>query len=359
MTLQHLNEGDVTYIQGSGKKPYEIKKVGGVVSCSCPAWRNLGGSIDTRVCKHIKANIDPGCLLPQAVNPPTQTAAPATVRLTKTGKVSTAVGGAVKKDTAPPCLLAHKWEGEDPTGWWMSEKLDGVRAWWDGEKFVSRLGNVYHAPEWFKALLPNVVLDGELWVGRKQFQKTISAVRKLVPTDSEWLDVQFVMFDAPNLGGSFEDRIEYLENLFPTLRHNGAEGTGMVSVLQQIKCKSAEHLKELLKEIEARGGEGVMLREAGSLYEADRSHTCLKVKTFTDDEAEVIGYTDGKGKHKGRVGALEVRWGDKEFEVGTGLTDKERENPPSVGAKITFRYQELTDKGIPRFPSYIGVRDYE
>lgn len=361
MALTYLNEGDTTHIQGSGKKPYEVKKVGGVVSCSCPAWRNLGGPIDTRVCKHIKANIDPACLLPQAVNPPAQvTPAVPAVRLTKTGKVSTAVGGVVKKSTAPPVLLAHPWDKSDPTGWWMSEKLDGVRAWWDGEKFISRLGNTYHAPEWFKALLPNTVLDGELWVGRRQFQKTISVVRKLVPTDSEWQDITYVLYDAPTHGGVFEDRIKYLESLFPTFSHNNGAGVGQVCVLEQIQVKSAEHMQTMLSSVEALGGEGLVIRQAGSLYESDRSWTCQKVKTFIDDEAEVIGYTDGRGKHKGRVGALVVKWGDKEFEIGTGLTDKDRENPPAIGSIITFRYTSLSeDKGLPKPASYVGVRDYE
>ena len=368
-----LNEGDKTEIQGSGKKPYIVRKIGGVVDCSCPAWRNLGGPIDVRVCKHIKANIDPACLLPQAqavfnggvVVPKTGTtaAAPATavavappVRLTKTGKVSTAVAGVVVKDTAPPCLLAHKWENEDPTGMWMSEKLDGVRAWWDGQKFISRLGNEYHAPEWFKAELPDIVLDGELFIGRKRFQKTVSAVRKLVPTDSEWENVKYMIFDAPEAGGTFESRMAYLAK---EMKDNFEADGSFICLVEQVKCTGADHLEKHLRKLEGLGAEGVMLREAGSLYESGRSHTCLKVKTFFDDEAEVIGHTAGRGKHKGRTGAIMCKWNGVEFEVGTGLTDKQRENPPSVGSKITFRYQELSVEGIPRFPSFVAARDYE
>jgi DNA ligase-1 len=390
MTKTFLNEGDKVEIQGSGKKPYIVRKIGGVVDCSCPAWRNLGGPIDVRVCKHIKANIDPTCLLPQAqlamgiggvtipqggapVNLPNSglgvpmtvainaanAAAGNGVRLTKTGKISTAVKQVVVKDTAPPCLLAHKWEGEDPTGWWMSEKLDGVRAWWDGENFISRLGNTYHAPVWFKNLLPKVVLDGELFIGRGKFQQTVSVVRKLIPDDKEWLDVTYVMYDAPKFEGKFEERTEYLKTLFPAYESHHGEGIGHVAALEQHRCKGPDHLKEYLAKIESFGGEGVMLRQSGSSYEEGRSSTCLKVKTFFDDEAEVIGYTDGKGKHKGRIGALVCRWKNVEFEVGTGLSDAERKNPPAVGSKITFRYQELTDAKIPRFPSFLSERNYE
>jgi len=391
--LTYLNEGDKTEVQGSGKKPYLLRRIGGVVDCSCPAWRNLGGPIDVRVCKHIKANIDPACLLPQAqavfnggvVLPKAGLAMPMAVaikqaqagtgpavtvgttvvgpRLTKTGKISTAVGGAVVKDTAPPCLLAHKWEDEDPTGWWMSEKLDGVRAWWNGTDFISRLGNTYHAPDWFKAEMPPVVLDGELFVGRKRFQETISAVRKLVPTDSEWQNVKFMIFDGGwfpgedgTAAGDFETRQQWLKEEITD--HLGNCG-GLAEVVEQIRCEGTDHLKKHLLALEKKGAEGVMLRKPGSLYEAGRSNTCLKVKTFFDDEAVILGYTEGKGKHKGRVGALVCSWGDVQFEVGTGLKDEERKSPPAIGTKITFRYQELTEAGIPRFPSFVSARDYE
>ncbi len=109
--------------------------------------------------------------------------------------------------------------------------------------------------------------------------------------------------------------------------------------------------------MEALGGEGLMLRQPGSMYVAGRSSTLLKIKSFRDAEAMVIGHQAGEGKHKGRLGALLVRLADgTEFAIGTGLSDRERANPPAVGATVTFRYQELSDGGVPRFPSYVGVR---
>jgi DNA ligase-1 len=81
------------------------------------------------------------------------------------------------------------------------------------------------------------------------------------------------------------------------------------------------------------------------------------VKTFHDAEAVVVGHQAGAGRHKGRMGALLVRLPDgTDFAVGTGFSDRERENPPAVGATVTFRYQELSDAGVPRFPSWVGVR---
>jgi DNA ligase-1 len=100
-----------------------------------------------------------------------------------------------------------------------------------------------------------------------------------------------------------------------------------------------------------------MLRQPGSAYQAGRSPTLLKVKTFADAEARVVGHEPGRGRHKGRLGALLVELPDGvRFAVGTGLTDAERADAPPVGSTITFRYQELTDGGVPRFPSYVGVR---
>lgn len=354
MNKVFLNEEDVTFVKGSGKKPYEVKKVGGVVSCSCPAWRNIGGPIDVRVCKHIRKNIDRACLLPQA-----HEMYDASKSTKKTGKSTGGRKAAVKKDTAPPVLLAHKWENEDPTGWWISKKMDGVRCWWDGERFLSRLGNEYHAPQWYKDKMPKgIVLDGELFAGRGLFRKTISTVRKLIPSDVEWEKITYVVYDAPKFPGKFEARVEYLESMFKTWDDKSAPGD--IRVLKQIKCKSEKHLLEVLKDEEERGGEGMMMREAGSLYEEGRSKTLLKVKTFFDAEAKVEGYTAGRGRHKGRVGSLKVSWNGVEFNVGTGLNDKQRENPPKIGEMITFRYQETSKKtGIPRFPSFVSVRNYE
>lgn len=483
MALTYLNEGDVVLIQGSGKNPYKVRKIGGVVDCSCPAWKNIGGPIDNRICKHIRANIDPSCLLPQAqavllgkttttkvtITSPTDfaklaeqinqesessrpflmsvyaylvgagqrgeplpntlkliehlqiarqalidskpvddwadgfgearptmmaaldfargvalgtqqpwptiaenvasTQQPASPRLTKTGKISTAHKAVVVKPTAPPVLLAHKWEGEDPTGWWMSVKYDGIRVWWTGEKLLTRLGNEIHAPQWFlDELLVDFcadqhVLDGELWIDRGKFQETVSVVKKFVPNDEEWKKIKFMVFDGgwfpgenPEVkGGTFEDRYNWLDY---EINHHGGPFEH-IKCVEQVKCRDKAHFEQFLAEENAKGGEGIMLRKPGSLYESGRSSTCLKVKSFVSDEAVVIGYTAGLGKHKGRVGALVVKWNDKEFELGTGLSDNERKNPPTIGSVVTFNYKDLTTNGIPKIASYVGVRDYE
>ncbi len=232
----------------------------------------------------------------------------------------------------------------------MSEKLDGVRAYWDGKQFLSRQGNLFHAPDWFAEGLPDVPLDGELWIGRKAFQRTVSIVRRQDKSD-HWKSVRFLVFDAPAAGGPFEERLDFLKE--------GIRGWANAHLLlhEHALCRDVEHLREELARVEALGGEGLMLRQPGSTYEAGRSATLLKVKSFHDAEAEVIGHEPGKGRHKGRLGALTVRLPDgTQFSVGTGFSDRQRENPPPLGSVITFRYQELSDAGVPRFPSYVGVR---
>jgi DNA ligase-1 len=163
-----------------------------------------------------------------------------------------------------------------------------------------------------------------------------------------WKQVKYLVFDAPHLDLPFEGRVEYINTLFAT-HHPFAEAHA------HVRCEGVDHLKAELQRVEGLGGEGLMLRRPGSKYEAGRSSTLLKVKTFHDAEGRVVGHEDGKGKHKGRLGALVVEMDNGiRFNVGTGFTDKERESPPPIGSLITYRYQELTPDGVPRFPTYVG-----
>lgn len=338
--MPDIPDGESVEMQGSGAKPYELKNVGGVYSCTCPAWRNQSIGIERRTCKHLRKYRGDA-----AEEARVGSALPA--KPVKAGSAEDDDGG----KTEPPILLAESWDNSlDLSGWWMSEKLDGVRAYWDGQQFLSRQGNLYHAPDWFVAGLPNVPLDGELWIDRKAFQRTVSVVRRQDKSD-HWKSVRYIVFDAPAAATSFEDRIDFLKDGI-----RGWKNT-FVTIHEHMLCRDVTHLREELKRIESLGGEGLMLRQPGSKYASGRSSTLLKVKTFYDAEAEVIGHEPGKGRHQGRLGALTVRLSNgKTFSVGTGFSDKQRGQPPAVGSLITFRYQELSDAGIPRFPSYVGVR---
>lgn len=339
--MTDLADGESIQVQGSGSSVYTLKNTGGVYSCTCPAWRNQSSGIESRTCKHLRK------LRGDAA---------------EETRLGTPIAPVVRKKSADgeeegaeaPVLLAESWDGVvDVTDWWISEKLDGVRAYWDGSQFLSRLGNVYSAPDWFTAGLPNEPLDGELWLQRKQFQKTVSIVRRKDQSE-HWKQIRFVVFDAPGRKDPFEARIEYLNDL---VRQNGPE---YAVSHEHSRCQGIDHLKSELQRVESLGGEGLMLRQPASLYVAGRSSTLLKVKTFHDAEARVVGHQAGAGRHKGRLGALQVVLADgTEFSVGTGFSDAEREAPPAIGSTITFRYQELSDGGVPRFPSYVGVRKDE
>ena len=258
-------------IQGSASKPYTIKHKAGVYSCSCPAWRNQSLPIDRRSCKHLRL-----------MRGTDAEAAHVGTGLASSPKIKPSV-------KAPPLLLAETWHDSiDPQGWWLSEKLDGVRSLWDGKQFVSRQGNRFFAPEWFTAGLPLEPLDGELWIGRKQFQRTVSIVRRQEAGDL-WKEVCFLIFDAPAHDGPFEERLE-LVKLIMTMNK-----PAFARAHPHELCHGTGHLKQMLAQVEAKGGEGLMLRRPGSIYEAGRSNTLLKVKTFHDAEAVVLGHEPGSG----------------------------------------------------------------
>jgi DNA ligase-1 len=249
-------------------------------------------------------------------------------------------------------LLAHPWDNvADLTGWWMSEKLDGVRAYWDGARLISRLGNPFHAPDWFVASLPRAPLDGELWAGRKKFQRAVSIARRQDRSDA-WRELTYVVFDAPAVDAPFEQRIETVKQELEAHRSLHARWH------PHERCTGLDHLRAELARVEALGGEGLMMRQPSSKYEVGRSWTLRKVKTFHDAEARVISHVRGAGRHDGRLGALQCEMPDGTvFSIGTGLSDAERNDPPPVGSIVTYRYQELSNDGVPRFPSYVGVRD--
>jgi len=332
--MPDLQDGESVEVQGSARLPYILKNTGGVYSCSCPAWRHQSLPIEQRTCKHLIAH---------------RSEAAERQRL---GTLSTPPSTSVPtRNLALPLLLAETWDGEqDVTGWFLSEKLDGVRALWDGTGFRSRNGNLYHAPAWFTAGLPNMPLDGELWSGRKQFQRTVSIVRRHDGSDL-WRKIKFLVFDAPAVPEPFEQRLSHVQQLFIQ------SPSQYFSLLEQQPCRNRHFLNQQLEQVLSLGGEGLMLRQPGSLYESGRSSTLLKVKRFLDAEAKVIDYLPGTGRHKGRLGAVLVELPSGiQFSVGSGFTDTERKTPPAIGSTITFRYQELSERGVPRFPTFVRVR---
>jgi DNA ligase-1 len=263
---------------------------------------------------------------------------------------------ATQTGAQPPRLaLAGVYEkGIELESYWVSEKLDGVRAYWDGEGFISRGGHHYRAPEWFTRNFPEQPLDGELWMGRGQFAELSGAVRRAEPVDDQWREIRFMVFDLPESGQSFTSRIALMRDaLLPP-------PSPFIAMVKQSPAVSHQQLMEVLDRTVAAGGEGLMLRHGDSYYSTGRSSELLKVKRYSDAEAVVVGHLPGKGKYTGQLGALQVELDNgRQLRLGTGFSDTERASPPEIGAIITYKYYGYTASGLPRFASFLRVRDDE
>lgn len=238
--------------------------------------------------------------------------------------------------------------------WLMSEKLDGVRGYWDGKQLFSKNGLLFYPPAAFIQDLPPFPLEGELWGGRETFEQTVSTVKKQQGHDG-WLHLQFAIFDVPEEPGSFSSRIQKAERWFT------AHPTQYAFVIPQMKITNPDQLQEELQRIEKLGGEGLIVRNPDARYHSGRSNDILKVKNYFDMEATVIGHLPGKGKHEGRLGSLLVEIPGKDrkkihFKIGTGFSDLTRQHPPPVGSIITFKYYGFYASGIPKFPSFMRIR---
>ena len=237
-------------------------------------------------------------------------------------------------------------------GYWVSEKLDGVRAYWNGKNLLSRQGNVFQAPEWFTSVLPEAALDGELWLARGQFEVVSGLVRRYSPDATDWREVKFMIFDLPNHAGTFDKRLNRLKAIVTEIN------APHVQLVEQFKVSSHKVLMKNLDDVVEQGAEGLMLHLGSSLYKSGRSDDLLKLKKHFDAEAVVIAYLPGKGKYEGLLGSMLVETTDKiRFKIGTGFSDEERKNPPAIGSTITYKYFGLTKKGVPRFASFMRMRD--
>lgn len=238
----------------------------------------------------------------------------------------------------------------DVSGWVMSEKYDGVRGYWDGHQLLSKSGRKFYPPREFVQGLPPFPVEGELWLGRGTFEKTVSTVNKQYPHPG-WLQLKFAIFDVPRSSQGFLDRIKKARQWF------AEHPSPYAFVISQIPVTEDAHLQRELQRIEELGGEGLIVRKPDGLYKVGRSMEILKVKNYRDGEATVVAHLPGKGRNKGRLGALLVELADgTSFKVGTGFSDVERRYPPPVGTLVTFKFYGFYDSGIPKFPSYLRIR---
>lgn len=268
------------------------------------------------------------------------------------------------KPTPQLFLLDNFDESSDVAGWVMSEKLDGVRAYWDGSQLWTRHGNPINAPSWFLKGLPSFELDGELWSGRGQFEKTLSIVSTQNP-DNRWIEITYNIFEVPNQQGNLFQRLLVLQ------RYMNKYPNPSLNVLEQVVVESNDELGIALNKVLKEGGEGLVVRDPELPYVTGRLSSALKVKMKQDAECRVKDYTKGKGKYQGQVGALlcellpeqmerlfpKLNRASSSIKIGSGLTDKLRQYPPKIGELVTFQYTGLTKKGLPRFPVFLRVRN--
>jgi DNA ligase 1 len=251
---------------------------------------------------------------------------------------------------APPAMLLANVYGShiDPSAYLVSEKYDGVRALWDGKTLRFRSGRTVAAPQWFTAKLPPQAFDGELWLARGQFDKLSGIVRKDVPVDDEWKQVQYMVFELPGAPGTFAERYVSIRDVVQRA------GWPQLQAVEQTRITDRKALQRRLSQTVASGGEGLMLHLASAPYSTGRSDSLIKLKPYLDTEATVVGHRPGKGKYLGQLGALKVQTPEgRTFFIGTGFSDAQRRDPPPVGSRITYRYRDLTRTGLPRFASYL------
>lgn len=249
-------------------------------------------------------------------------------------------------------MLASVYAGEAKVSeYWVSEKLDGVRAHWDGKALWSRGGYPIAAPAEFTDGWPSMAMEGELWLGRGTFDQLSGIVRSAKPDSTQWQQVRLMVFDVPQHGGNFSERVAAMREL-------SALNLTSLQPVPQFRVASAEELDARLANLVTVGAEGLMLHHQDAHYQPGRSNALLKYKPYADAEAQVIGYTPGKGKYLGLVGALEVTdAAGRRFRLGSGLSDVQRANPPAIGSWVTYRYNGLTSTGLPRFARFLRVRE--
>jgi DNA ligase-1 len=280
--------------------------------------------------------------------------------LSPSGVMAVTAGDGATAVQAPASLqpaLMHPrvWSADrDPSAYLVSEKLDGVRAFWDGHTLRFRSGLPIAAPDWFTAALPATALDGELWLGRGRFDALSGVVRRQVPVDADWREVRYMVFDLPGAPGSFAERVQRMTTLVAEVHQP------WLQTVTQHRVSQPSALQALLKQTVADAGEGLVLHQANALWAPGRSDVLFKLKPQPDDEARVVAHLPGKGKNAGRLGALLLEMpGGQRFALGTGFTDMQRETPPPVGSVVTYRYRDHTAKGLPRFASFLRERSPE
>ena len=248
----------------------------------------------------------------------------------------------------PELFLLKTYKGGDVSGWVMSEKLDGVRAYWDGKVLISRRGKVFQVPKWFTENFPPFALDGELWIKRGDFANISGIVRQKKPKDKNWKNIGYHIFEVPNQSGDLFARLKILKDYL------SAYPNPYLHIIQQIPVSDENTPEKFLARISAKGGEGIVIRDPKQNYKTGRLASAFKLKNFLDAECLVRAILPGKGKYENMMGSIlcELENGER-IKIGSGFSDEMRKNPPEIDTLITFKYYGLTKKAKPRFPVFL------
>ncbi|WGE81335.1 DNA ligase [Actinobacillus equuli subsp. haemolyticus] len=248
----------------------------------------------------------------------------------------------------PDLMLLGQYRDQDINGWVMSEKLDGIRGYWDGKQLISRQGNPLAPPDYFIKDFPPFAIDGELFSERGKFEEISSTVRASEPKG--WYKLKLYVFDVPNADGNLFERLTKLKNYL------SQHPTPYIQIIEQIPIQDKAHLMQFYQQVLDQYGEGVVVRNPNTAYIKGRSAQILKLKPVLDEECTVIAHHNGKGKYRDKLGAITCENQRGRFRIGSGFKDKDRENPPPIGSLITYKYRGITEKGKPRFATFFRQR---
>lgn len=252
----------------------------------------------------------------------------------------------------PPVELVDVYHGGvDLSRYWVSEKFDGVRGYWDGHHLLTREGTVIPVPAWFTRHWPDSPMDGELWAGYGRFERASAIVRSAGPDDPAWHEISYRIFDLPAPAGDFDARVPAIRRIVAAI------GDPWVVAIRQFRVANTAQLHAALQRVLDKRGEGLVLHRGDLPYRAGRGVGLLKLKPYEDAEARVVAIKPGQGRLAGMMGSIEVRTPDgRRFAIGSGFSDEDRANPPPLGSWITYRFNGRTNTGLPRFARFLRRR---
>lgn len=239
-----------------------------------------------------------------------------------------------------------------PQSFVYSEKLDGVRAFWDGKNLYSKGGKLLTPPSFFTQNFPPFAIEGELWSKRGDFENIVS-ILKSTKKKEKWRELKFYIFEVPNQQGGILKRLEVLE------AYLASQPAPFISIIPQLPLNTLQALQDALSAITQAGGEGVVVREKDAPYYTGRNKKAMKLKLYEDRECKITSYVQGKGKFENLVGSIICLDGDVEFKIGSGMSEDFRKNPPKVGTIITYKYFGLNKNKLPKFPVFLRIRSDE